>query len=179
MRANLLGSICDLTGWPLVAILAIALAGCSASSAGHRSLKDETSSKPSTHSVVRLASTRLASPTYANSPSSPASASAVCGADGGCLARLKALLADDGRKWIGKPQTLSEHVDGTRQFAYRALREQLSCHELSLAIADIATATNAMRASTSVPPEQITYVKKLDAQIQAELRNERGRRCDS
>jgi hypothetical protein len=98
--------------------------------------------------------------------------------DQGCLARLKALLEDGERKWVGRPQSPLEHADGTRQFAYRALRAKLSCTELALAMDEMGKAMGTFRAPVAgIAPEQVARVRALDQQVHEELRAERARRC--
>jgi hypothetical protein len=90
------------------------------------------------------------------------------------------LLDDPSRKWIGQPQTPAEHADGTRQFAYRALRTKLTCSELVLAINDIVAATRTLRMPVAgLTPEQVVQVRSLNAEVEAELRAERASRCGS
>jgi hypothetical protein len=94
------------------------------------------------------------------------------------LARLKALLDDPRRKWVGQSQPPAEHANGTRQFGYRALRMKLSCSELALAIGELGAATKTFSAPVQgVAPDQVASVRALDAQVEAELRAERASRC--
>jgi hypothetical protein len=94
------------------------------------------------------------------------------------LARLKALLDDPSRKWVGRPQSPDEHADGTRQFAYRALRKELSCKELALAIDEIAAATRTFRPPVrGVALDRVGRIRTLNVQVEAELRAERASRC--
>jgi hypothetical protein len=117
----------------------------------------------------------------ARPPAAPTSRSASSGVgcvDQGCLDRLKTLLEDPEHKWIGQPQSLKEHADGTRQFAYRALRARLTCRELALAMDDITKAMRAFLAPVAgVTADQVTRVRALDAQVHDELRAEHANRC--
>ena len=95
-----------------------------------------------------------------------------------CLARIRALVDDPNRKWIGQAQSPAEHADGTRQFAYRALRAKLSCNELAQATTELAVAAKAFQ----TPPagftaERAAQVRILDAEVEGELRTERINRC--
>ena len=87
------------------------------------------------------------------------------------------LLADRERTWIGRPQSPWDHADGTRQFAYRALRGKLTCKELTLAIDEIAKAMQALVAPVGMVSDQVARVRALDAQVHDELRTEHGSRC--
>lgn len=154
------------------------LAGC----ATHRrqSLKDEAApSLASRPKVVRYrarpAKVRVVTP--APAPPAPTTAQkSTCGSDEVCLARLKALVADKTRAWVGQPQAAADHLGGTRQFAYLALRPKLTCKELSAAIKEI-TAAPATLAAPGVSTEHVARVRKLDVQVVSELRNERSARC--
>jgi hypothetical protein len=103
-----------------------------------------------------------------------------CGSNSQCLSRLKALVEDPQRPWIGKPQPAADYAQGIRLFAYRALRAQLTCDELRLALAEIdAAATTYRRPVPGVTPEQTRRVMALSAEVENELRAERARRCSA
>jgi hypothetical protein len=158
------------------------LTGCTAE---QQSLKDDLTPQVVVRRVEAPAVTKVSSPSHARPNREPPAKASVdsypseCSPVSGCLARLKALLADPGRKWIGQPQTPAEHADGTRQFAYRALRTELSCTELQQAINDIVSGTKILYAPVAgVPSEQAAKVRSLNAKVEGELRAERARRCD-
>jgi hypothetical protein len=170
--------------------LAVALSGCAALNQSTElwSLKDELVPKLGSPSAGSPTVTKVAHRVPARPPSSRRldaktkvdGGATGCGSDTGCLARLKALLDDQTRKWIGEPQLPPEHATGVRQFAYRALRTELSCKQLALAIDELAAAKTAFRASVpGVAPAQAARVRALDGQVEAELRAERAKRCET
>jgi hypothetical protein len=94
------------------------------------------------------------------------------------MVRLKAMIDDPSRAWIGKPQSPVEYANGTRLFAYRALRRQLTCTQLSSALAEIASAAATFR--KPVPGVNATRAKSvvaLNAEVDLELRTEHAGRC--
>jgi hypothetical protein len=183
----------SLAGVAGIAALGVLLAGCavfgnpaepgSASGRGHLSLKDQwtPARAHAAATVTKVASVvpaRPVSPPQARDKGEGSGRSAGCGSDDGCLARLKALLDDPSRKWVGQPQPPAEHANGTRQFAYRVLRTKLSCNELVLAIDEIVSATGTFRTPVQgVPLDQVVRIRTLNAQVEAELRAERASRC--
>jgi hypothetical protein len=173
-------SIRPLAGTACLVVLSLLLAGCAAleTGAGPPSLKDGPAPSADA-SAARLAPLTKASNVDRGAPAAPASRSGGAGcADQGCLDRLKALLEDRERKWVGQPQSPKDHADGTRQFAYRALRARLTCKELTLAIDEIAKAIRAFAAPVAgLRADQVAGVRTLDAQVEDELRAEHGSRC--
>src|SRR5262249_50871450 len=65
----------------------------------------------------------------------------LCDAAQDCAAHLRNLVKNTNRDWIGVPQSAAGYSNGTRLFAYRALRKKLTCGELQLAIEDTKAAT--------------------------------------
>ena len=59
------------------------------------------------------------------------------------MAQLKRMVDGANRTWIGRAEPPQQFADGTRLFAYRALRPKLSCRELSLALTEIDTSQQA------------------------------------
>jgi len=116
-----------------------------------------------------------------SSPSTgPAAAPAGCGSDAECLARLKALLEDPQRSWIGQRQPALEFATGVRLFAYHALRGRLACSELSLALAELDAQGRAFRQPVrGVTPDQAERVRALNAEVATELAAEHAARCRS
>ena len=101
-----------------------------------------------------------------------------CGTGTACLARLKALIADPERRWISHSASAAEVANGTRLFAYRALRDKLSCAEIRLALAEIEAAETAFRAPVAgVSATQASRVLSLNAEVGQELRAELAARC--
>ena len=79
---------------------------------------------------------------------------------------------------LGRPQPPQQFVDGTRLFAYRALRPKLSCRELSLAIGEIAVASRRLLdPASAVPQERAQSVAALASDVSGELASEQASRC--
>src|SRR5262245_55763802 len=51
-----------------------------------------------------------------------------------CASLLKAMVDDRSRTWMRERPSATAYANGTRQFAYRALRSALSCAELANAV---------------------------------------------
>ena len=113
---------------------------------------------------------RAATPKRADAPS--------CATGSDCMVRLKAMIDDPSRGWIGKPQSPVEYANGTRLFAYRALHSQLTCPQLSTALNETAAAATTYRAPVQgVSAAQAKRVLALNADVERELRSEFARRC--
>ena len=57
---------------------------------------------------------------------------------------LKTMIDSPDRGWIGQRQAPDTYANGTRLFAYRALRRQLTCGELSLAVDELRAASKSL-----------------------------------
>src|SRR5262249_55663590 len=68
----------------------------------------------------------------------------VCGTPEDCAAGLRNLVKNPNRGWIGVPQSADGYSNGTRLFAYRALRNKLTCTELKLAVEDAKAAVSTL-----------------------------------
>lgn len=102
-----------------------------------------------------------------------------CNSDAACVSQLKALIDDPLRRWIGSPLPPAEYARGVRLFAYRALRKRLSCSELVVALAEIEAARKQLTGSVSgITPAQAQRARVLSDEVEAELRFERGSRCN-
>lgn len=88
-----------------------------------------------------------------------------------CAALLRKLVADPKRTWVGQRQPPAAYSDGTRLFAYRALKPKLNCPELVRAVEETTAALPELAGDT------FAATRKLMAQVNAELRSERARRC--
>ena len=94
------------------------------------------------------------------------------------MVRLKAMIDDPSRSWIGKAQPPAEYANGTRLFAYRALHTQLTCPQLTTALNEITGAAGSFRAPVpGVSAEQAKRVLALNAEVVRELRAEFAGRC--
>ena len=103
---------------------------------------------------------------------------AACQTDSDCVVILAALINDPKRRWIGQPQTAAEYANGTRFFAYRALRTRLSCRELKRAVGDTKVAAARLQApALGVSAAQAASALSLAAAVAAELNSEVAARC--
>jgi len=95
----------------------------------------------------------------------------VCETSHDCAARLSNLVKNPNRDWIGVPQSADGYSNGTRLFAYRALRKKLTCGELQLAIEDTKAAMLTL--------EKASYerARVLAGEVTRELATEQGKRC--
>jgi hypothetical protein len=83
------------------------------------------------------------------------------------------MVGDPKRDWVGQPQSPEAYANGTRLFAYRALRKKLSCDELKRALEDMHTASSALQS----PRHE--RVRTLASAVSQELTAEQGKRCHS
>jgi len=91
---------------------------------------------------------------------------------------LKTMIDNPDRGWIGQRQPPDAYANGTRLFAYRALRRQLTCGELNLAVTELAAATKALGGQVSgMTPDQASRTRALCSQVESELAREREGRC--
>ena len=101
-----------------------------------------------------------------------------CDTPSQCEALLRDLVNDPSRRWIAQRPSLVVYANGTRPFAYMALRAKLSCHELRLAVDELLAVTASLNANDArLTPDQITRVRTLNAQVIVELRQEQNDRC--
>jgi hypothetical protein len=83
------------------------------------------------------------------------------------------MIDDPKRDWVGQVQPPEVYANGTRLFAYRALRKKLSCTELKQALEETKAAT------PSLEPAQYASVRGLMTDVARELSVENSRRCRS
>jgi len=129
--------------------------------------------------VSTVATTVAASPPVKpRAGASPPRQAAACKTDNDCVVILAALINDPKRRWIGQPQTAAEYANGTRFFAYRALRTRLSCREVNRAIADTKLAASRLLApALGVSAAQAASALSLSTAVRTELRSEIAGRC--
>jgi hypothetical protein len=101
----------------------------------------------------------------------PAPSAEACPTPEACAAQLKKMVGDPKRDWIGRPQSPDDYANGTRLFAYRALRKKLTCKELKGAIED----TKAAAALLQSPHHE--RARALTTTVARELKSEQDRRC--
>ena len=91
---------------------------------------------------------------------------------------LSARINDPRRCWIGQPQSAAEYANGTRFFAYRALKRRLPCRELRQASRDTQIAAGRLSApSSGLSAQQAANALALSRAVGAELRSELVTRC--
>ena len=101
-----------------------------------------------------------------------------CGTAAQCKGVLKTMIDSPDRGWIGKQQSPNAYANGTRFFAYRALRAKLTCSELGLAVDEVRAASKSLdRPVPGMTPDQLSRTRALSAQVEGELAKERAGRC--
>jgi hypothetical protein len=131
-------------------------------------------------SVVQAAATKVYAAPIGKPQAAAAQAQTVaaCTSDSDCVVILAALINDPKRRWLGQPQTAAEYANGTRFFAYRALRTRLSCRELKRAVGDTKVAAARLQApALGVSAAQAASALSLAAAVAAELNSEVAARC--
>jgi len=88
-----------------------------------------------------------------------------------CATQLRMLVTDPVRNWVGQPQSAEAYANGTRLFAYRALKKKLTCEELHRALAETETA------GPSLQGARYEGARKLMTDVRRELGAERTKRC--
>jgi hypothetical protein len=95
-----------------------------------------------------------------------------------CKRMLQVMIESPDRGWIGQRLPADAYADGTRLFAYRALRSKLTCHELALAADELRAASKTLGGpAAGMAPDQVTRTRALSSQVEAELARERSGRC--
>lgn len=165
--------------------MALGSSGPAALGAGtHRSIKDDPEPPAVATPAPKQAPAKMAvvlppprpHPPRAATPKRAEAPSCATGSD--CMVRLKAMIDDPSRGWIGKPQSPVEYANGTRLFAYRALHSQLTCPQLTTALNEVAAAANTYRQPVQgVSAAQAKRVLALNTEVERELRSAFARRC--
>jgi hypothetical protein len=149
-------------------ICGLLLAGCTSSSSQTATIFGGLIDPPDTP-----APTAVAAPTPMTHPDR-----GTCSNATQCKAVLKAMIESPDRGWIGRQQPPDVYANGTRLFAYRALRRQLTCRELGMAVDELAAVSKAMsRPVGGMAADQVARTRALSSQVQGELANERAGRC--
>lgn len=174
--------------------LAVTLTGCALSNPTTRTtptayrevpspLKDEawgtytvTPAKPQANKSGRQAN---AAPPRPGARAPSASERDSCGTPDQCALQLKLMIEDSERRWIGQWPSTASYADGTRLFAYRLLRAELTCPELVLALDEIRSVAKSFGGAVpGVKPEQVTRVRALNIEVESQLQTEHAERCD-
>jgi hypothetical protein len=115
----------------------------------------------------------------------PARAAAInepgsCGNADQCTLLLRLMVDDPTRSWIAQRPSPVVYANGTRLFAYRALRGKLSCRELTLGHDETQTLARALNDGIQgLTLDQVIRVRALNWQVEGELRAEHSERCKS
>jgi hypothetical protein len=116
----------------------------------------------------------------AKTAAASATESSACTEGGDCVAQLKRMVDGTNRTWVGRAEPPQQFADGTRLFAYRALRPKLNCRELSLALTEIDSSSKKLQdPASAVSPERAERVTALAADVAGELKSEHAGRCSS
>ena len=101
-----------------------------------------------------------------------------CGTPAQCRSALKAMVDNPKRSWVGQKMPADAYADGTRLFAYRALRKRLSCRELSLAVDEVRAVSKSLNGPTpGINADQVSRTRALNTQVESELAQEHSARC--
>ena len=96
------------------------------------------------------------------------------------MAQLKRMVDGTNRTWVGRAEPPQQFAEGTRLFAYRALRPKLNCRELGLALTEIDSSSKRLQdPASAVSAERAERVTALAADVAGELKSERAGRCSS
>ena len=96
------------------------------------------------------------------------------------MAQLKRMVDGTNRTWVGRAEPPQQFAEGTRLFAYRALRPKLNCRELGLALTEIDSSSKRLQdPASAVSAERVERVTALAADVAGELKSERAGRCSS
>jgi hypothetical protein len=88
------------------------------------------------------------------------------------------MVDDPRRRWVGEHHAAVAYVDGTRLFAYRAVRKKLSCPQLALALTEVRAASKSLAGSVQgVSPQQLSRTRVLSTEVEVELAREQTGRC--
>jgi hypothetical protein len=101
-----------------------------------------------------------------------------CGVGIDCLAVLQAMIGDPRQSWMMRAPTPVEFANGTRLFAYRALRKTLDCGKLRFAAAELQWAIDTFgRDVDGMDGAHRTRVSALAIDVRGELEAEIKQRC--
>ena len=103
---------------------------------------------------------------------------ARCGVGIDCLAVLRAMISDPRQSWMMRAPTPAEFANGTRLFAYRALRKTLDCGKLRFADAELQWAIDTFgRDVEGMDGAHRARVSALANDVRGELEAEIKQRC--
>ncbi len=91
---------------------------------------------------------------------------------------LKSMIADKDRKWVKEPPTAQAHASGVRLFAFRSVKAEMSCDELSHARKEADGAPKTLKTAQGLSPAQISRASMFASEVNKELSAEmKKRRC--
>lgn len=93
---------------------------------------------------------------------------------------LKAMLADQDRKWVKEPATPQAHASGVRLFAFRSKKAEMSCEELLHARREAESVPKTLKGAggQGLSQAQIQRASMFATEVGKELAAEmRKRRC--
>ena len=125
------------------------------------------------------ASQEVSAPTKKPAPARPANwKGGDCTTPDQCAFVLKSMVDDPSRSWMRQRASDAAYANGTRQFAYRALRPTLSCTELAHAYDDLAEAHRSHKTQPpGVPVGRLVQVRALNSAVASEIQQEIVARC--
>jgi hypothetical protein len=130
--------------------------------------------KPKTHAfrAVQKAPLPVASPAATREEGS-------CDTADQCALLLRVMVDDPTRNWIALRPSAAVYANGTRAFAFQALKARLTCRELDVALDDFQAADRSLIAGIgSLGREQVERVRALNARVSEDLRAEQVERCE-
>jgi hypothetical protein len=108
----------------------------------------------------------------------PAVEPGACGNADQCALLLRLMVDDPTRSWIAQRPAPVVYANGTRLFAYLALRGKLSCRELTLGLDETQTLASSLSGGIrGLTLDQVTRVRALNSQVEGELRADHSERC--
>ena len=129
--------------------------------------------------------TKPVSPTPPPTPPKPLAESDLtagslrCGGGLDCVAVLRAMIDDPKQSWMLRAPTPAEFANGTRLFAYRALKSTLECSKLRFANAELDWAIDTFSSNRldGVDAAHRARVAALAEAVHAEIEDEIKKRC--
>lgn len=102
-----------------------------------------------------------------------------CGPGFDCVAVLRAMIDDPRQSWMMRAPTPAEFANGTRLFAYRALKTTLDCGKLRFANAELDWAIDTFSSNRleGVDAAHRARVTALAEAVHAEIEGEIKKRC--
>jgi hypothetical protein len=101
-----------------------------------------------------------------------------CGSAAECKTVLKTMIESPDRGWIGLRPPPDAYANGTRLFAYKALRKQLTCGELGQAVDELGSVSKKLGGPVpGMSADQASRTRALSSLVHGELTKERRGRC--